>query len=229
MQAARIRKNPAIRRVAYCPHCGNRAPQRLLYRQRFQERTWSADGNEIDPVPWSTFVACCETCAHILVYDNPADQLDASNFSLGRLEYPRDDRLGASIPARVAEIYTEAARIKQIAPNAFAVQIRRALEAVCEHRNAKGSTLYERLKDLVARGEMPPVLAKATDILRLLGNIGAHSTSVSVHQLHVYAIDDFFRAVIEYLYVAPSKVKQFEVQLKTVRKSSIGRSKSKSS
>lgn len=228
MSAHRPRKKQEIRRVAYCPHCGNRAPQRLLYRQCFQERTWSADGDEVDPVPWSTFVACCETCAHVLVYDNPADQLDGSDFAHGRLEYPRDDRLGVSIPARVAEIYMEAARIKQIAPNAFAVQIRRALEAVCENRNAKGSTLYERLRDLVAKGEMPPVLAKATDIMRLLGNIGAHSTSTSVHQLHVNAIDDFFRAVIEYLYVAPSKVKQFEVQLKTVRQSSRSRSKPKS-
>lgn len=52
-----------------------------------------------------------------------------------------------------------------------------------------------------------------TDVLRLLGNIGAHAAGQSVKLGHVRAIDDFFRAIIEYVYVAPSKLKEFRDRL----------------
>lgn len=214
------RSRKEIRRVAYCPHCGNSAPQRLLHTQRFLEQAWDSSGQETEPSPWSSFVAECEACGRILVYDNIADQLGDEEFARGELEYPKTDRLPVSVPARVATAYLEAARIKRIAPNAFAVQIRRAVEAICEDRKAKGRNLYARLGNLVKRGEMPPVLAKATDILRLLGNIGAHSSDQSVHPLQVQAMDDFFRAIIEYIYVAPSKIAQFEDRLNKASRSS---------
>ena len=113
------------RKVAYCPHCGNRAPQRLIHTQRFLERTWESSGKEVEPTPWSSFVAACETCGRILVYDNLGDTLGDNQFDLGELEYPRHDRLHPSVPARVAAAYAEAVRIKRIAPNAFAVQVPR--------------------------------------------------------------------------------------------------------
>jgi hypothetical protein len=50
-----------------------------------------------------------------------------------------------------------AARIRHTAPNAYAVQIRRALEAVCDDRGAAGKVLADRLQNLVDRGELPTV------------------------------------------------------------------------
>ena len=48
-----------------------------------------------------------------------------------------------------------------------------------------------------------------TDVLRLLGNIGAHAVEQSIKPIHVIVIDDFFHLIIEYVYVAPSKLKEF--------------------
>lgn len=207
-----------IRRVMYCPHCGNTAPQRLVHTQRYLEKSWSvADGSE-DTDPWSTFVVVCETCGHILLYDNVADQSPDSEFHNCNLEFPKPAQLHTSVPEIIRQVYEEAARIRVIAPNAFAVQIRRALEALCEDRKAKGRNLAARLKTLSQNGEIPPVLAEVTDVLRLIGNIGAHGIGDSVHPLQVHAIDDFFKAVVEYVYVAPGRLKEFKNRMASFQK-----------
>jgi len=172
-----------------------------------------------DRDPWSTFVAVCETCDHILLYENVGDMLNDDEFEKAELKYPKSGRLTIDVPQTIREVYDEAARIKEIAPNAFAVQIRRALEALCEDRAAKGHSLAEKLKDLSARAEIPPVLAEMTDVLRLIGNIGAHGISESVHPLQASAIDEFFKAVIEYVYVAPAKLRTFKKEMESSEKS----------
>jgi len=207
-----------ISRVAYCPHCNNTAPQKLVHVQKYFERTWATKDGAEDRAPWSAFVATCETCHHLLVYENLGDQLPDDKFDHGDLAYPKPDHLPVVVPSSIRNVYAEAPRIKNIAPNAFAVQIRRALEALCEDRAAKKGNLQTRLKDLADKGEIPPVLAKASDFLRLLGNIGAHGIDETIHPLQAFSIDDFFRAVVEYVYIAPSKLKEFEARLKRYRK-----------
>ena len=147
------------------------------------------------------------------------DLLGDDEFEKADLVYPKAGRLSAGVPKTIREVYDEAARIREIAPNAFAVQIRRALEALCEDRAAKGHSLVEKLKDLSARAGIPPVLAEMTDVLRLIGNIGAHGVGESVHPSQASAIDEFFKAVVEYVYVAPAKLRAFKERMKSSEKS----------
>jgi len=177
------------------------------------EKAWSVSDGSEDKHFWSTFVAVCETCGHVLVYDNPGDQFEEKEFHYCNLVYPKSGRLHHSVPETIRSVYEEAHRIKEIAPNAFAVQIRRALEAICEDRNAKKGNLQKRLEELSSKGEMPPVLSEASDALRLLGNIGAHGINDSVHPLQASAMDEFFRAIVEYVYVAPSRLAEFKERI----------------
>lgn len=202
-----------IRKVSFCPHCSNKAPQRLVYTQRYMERTWGAKtGEESEPAPWSTFVAVCETCGQVLLYDNPGNQNEESEFDFGELRFPNHG-LHYSVPSPIREIYNEASRIRALAPNAFAVQIRKALEALCDDRNAEGRNLTSQLSDLAKKNEIPKVLVELADTLRLLGNAGAHSGNQGVHQLQAYQIDEFFRVLVEYVYVAPNKLAAFRQEL----------------
>jgi hypothetical protein len=207
------------RRISFCPHCCNQAPQRLVHKQRYLEKAWSvSDGTETEH-PWSTFVAVCETCGHLLLYDNPGDQVDDKDFHVCDLEFPKSGTLHTSVPDVVRKVYEEAWRIRVIAPNAFAVQIRRAVEVICEDRKAKKGPLAVRLADLAEKGELPPTLAETSDILRILGNIGAHGIDESIHPTQAHAIDEFFRAIVEYVYIAPHRVTQFKASAKKSRKS----------
>ncbi len=60
------------------------------------------------------------------------------------------------------------------------------------------------------------MLAEMTEILRMLGNMGVHSSDQEVKQEYATVIDEFFRAIVEYVYVAPAKVKDFQNRLKEI-------------
>ena len=111
----------------------------------------------------------------------------------------------------MSRCYREAKRILRIAPTAYAVQIRRSLEAICDDRGAVKGVLQKRIQDLAFKNEIPPVLAEMSEILRVLGNIGAHA---SEHQISVYdakIIDEFFRSIVEYVYEAPNRIREFRL------------------
>jgi hypothetical protein len=199
--------------VRFCPHCGNVAPQTLQYVHRCYEEEWSNDGEPVS-MPAVYFVVSCETCNGFLVYADWGNIPNEDDFSKVDLLWPQIG-LHPSIPKRVSNIYSEASRIKQNAPNAFATQIRRALEAVTDDRNAKPGSLVQRLKELAHRGEIPPILADVSDTLRILGNIGAHASETNIQPWQVHSIDEFFRAIVEYVYVAPSKLAEFRKTLRS--------------
>lgn len=200
------------RDVAYCPHCGNHAPQRFI-------GTHSRLADPKEETAYYTLVAC-ETCDRGLLYvsgyvkPTPA-MFYGGGFSLKdkQLVWPNAGTLHESVPDAVRACYEEAAGIKGRSPNGFANQIRRALEALCQDRGATNRTLAENIRELASRGEIPPVLSEMTDLLRILGNIGSHAAAQTVEPEHVDAIDEFFRAVVEYVYVAPYRVNEVKKQL----------------
>lgn len=113
-----------IRRVAFCPHCGNKAPQKLIHYQYFEGTGWDTqDGTPIDDIPGSHFVAVCETCNQILLYGQFGEYTEDESIDFKRAEllWPDPGKLHQSVPKIVADIYDEAIRIKSLAPNAFAV------------------------------------------------------------------------------------------------------------
>ncbi len=204
-----------IRSVAYCSHCGNRATQRLINVQRFLTYGFRADGTREDHDYISAYyIAVCETCSKILLYLDEFNDFGEESFVNASLVWPEPRILHHSIPKHVRSCYEEADRIRHFAPNAFAGQIGRALEAMCDDRGAVKGKLQDRLQELADRKEIPPVLAEMTHVLRHQRNIGAHADDDSVKPGHVHIIDDFFRVIVEYVYVVPSKLKEFGNQLR---------------
>ena len=132
-------------------------------------------------------------------------------FSFFYLVWPerKKRKLHESVPNTVGRFYLEALRVKDRSPSSFAVQIRRSLEAICKDRGVQGRNLDQQLKQLTSQGIIPSIIAEIADELRLLGNIGAHADDLRVTSEQVQAMDDFFHLVIEYVYIAPHKLKEF--------------------
>ena len=201
--------------VGYCPHCGNHAPQNLKGTCTHLHTT---DGSH------NFFLTQCQTCAEGLMYRhidsmNRGAQTTHGNFDLSKYElvWPAAGNLHSCVPESVRNAYAEAIAIKSRAPNAFANQIRRSLEAVCKNRGTTKRVLAQSLRELADRGETPETLAEMTDVLRQLGNIGSHAGDESIAPEYVDVIDDFFRAIIEYVYIAPHKVSEFNARLSYAR------------
>src|SRR5271166_4209224 len=166
--------------ILVCPSCGNRTPHQLVFQHEHVGTWYTTDGSVTvsdDGDPASIYsIFECATCHDISLYSH----LEPLGFEQATLVYPEGDSLHRSVPAQVASNYSEAKRIQTISPNAFAMLIRRSLEALCDDRGAPPGVLAKRLQALAEKGEIPPVLAEITSVLRSLGNAGAHNTSQRV-------------------------------------------------
>jgi hypothetical protein len=168
---------------------------------------WYSSKGELVPFsPPSYYTGLsCMTCGDLSIYDSLDDSQE-----LGSLVFPADVALDKSIPEIVAENYRESKRVQKASPNAFAVLMRRALEALCDDRKAPSGKLHARLKHLADKGEIPPILVEITSVLRTLGNSGAHSTEQKVTVPTTWQMDKFFRTLVEYVYVAPARLAEFQ-------------------
>lgn len=199
-------------KINFCPHCCNRAPHTLLLTQNYEGVGWMTGVDEI-PYDGTYFLARCETCKEILIYHSYSGE----DYRAAELHWP-DIGLSKSVPEEVSRIYDEAIRIKNLAPNAFAVQLRRALEAVCKDRGTRKHNFAKQLNELAEKGEIPKTLSEASDILRLIGNVGAHASETEVHPLQAIAIDQFFKAIVSYVYISPAMIREFRENMKKYSK-----------
>lgn len=202
--------------VSFCPHCGHHSPQSLL--KVYCIRTSNSHGE------FDTF-AKCDTCRNPLIYRSnlrfAEKQRKLGAFYYGLqirdLLYPKPGKLHQAVPPKLARYYMEAQRIKESAPNSFAASIRRCLEIVCNDRGAGEDTLIRQLDELKAQGDIPPVLAEMTDIIRLLGNSASHD-NVEIDASFVDTIDEFFKAVLDYVYVRPFQVSEIRSKFEQAKK-----------
>ena len=195
--------------IALCGHCGNESPQELV-------------------AGWGEYaLLACKTCEECLLYrgehcfwlklQHHDQRLTVQSFFNLDVVWPEATQLPTDAPPSVANVYREAISIKHRSPNGFAGQIRRALEAVCKDRAASGRTLQDKLRHLADGSVIPPVLLEMSEALRLIGNVGSHADEVEVLPEFVEPIDSFFRAIVEYVYTAPSRVAEFQEKLKKAK------------
>src|SRR5439155_23371991 len=127
--------------------------------------------------------------------------------------YPFDARLPLGLPEPIEKAYRAANKVKSIDANAFGVLIGRVVEMVCGDRGASGRTLYDRLKDLASRGEIPSKLVDVADKLRALRNVGAHAELGELTPAEVPIVEDLCRAILDYIYTAPYLAQRAEASL----------------
>jgi hypothetical protein len=126
----------------------------------------------------------------------------------GERIYPEVIAVDSGMPAAVAAAYREAERIKQHSNGAYAVMARKVLELVAREHGVQERNLSKAISCLAARGVIPPFLAEAATLIRKFGNISAHSSDQSIDALHVALIEKFLTVLVEYLYVAPTALRE---------------------
>jgi hypothetical protein len=187
----------------FCDHCGNITLQTLL----------STKVGDFEEGKITYTLSGCQICEGFSLRRHPGDW--TAPLRPGDVPPPKDISeqlwpealtLPPEVPDRVRQIYQEARAIKQRSPSSFVVQIRRALEAVANEQGAEGNSLMAKTQWLIKQGLLPEVFAEMTHITRMLGNLGAHDAEKDVAPSDVQVVDEFFRAIIEYLYVARAKV-----------------------
>lgn len=192
-----------------CPHCGNVTFQRQVTSEG-DYRTYVCDicgDTTFQKVNIIQVERITPRGKKVLIEQEQLEQL-----------WPMLSALPNEVPERVRKIYEEAVSIRTKSPSSFVVQIRRALEAVANERKAPSGSLYNQVEWLIKNNLLPETFGKMAQITRLIGNLGAHDADMDVRLEDTEVVDEFFRAAIEYIYIAPAKVIKLNDLLKAAGK-----------
>lgn len=218
----RIPKEP---KILECRHCGNCTPHRLALEHSqtmlFDE---IENGERIGALfRWAAYI--CGTCGGLNLYgkfieEDTPDVLDSKLYPKGSDLKPPHHTVSppTPIPPRILRVYEEIWPLRHRTPAAFVGQTRRLLEFICQDQKAQGSDLFTQLKDLVAKGVFPGHFSDITELLRKVGNLGSHAEADEVSIWDAELIDEFFRSAIEYVYIAPARVRRMKERLALSKK-----------
>jgi hypothetical protein len=99
---------------------------------------------------------------------------------------------------------------------ATAVMVRRAIEGLCADQGVSNRNLADSLQQLVDRGIIDVRLLDWANMLRILGNVGAHFTGQSVTKQDASDALDLVEAMLDYVYVFSAKFEEFKARRQPV-------------
>ncbi len=197
--------------IIECLHCGNETQHEVIFSVDSQDKAYSTSNpDETMDFQITYSLTRCSTCDNISLFVNTEFDENPNNLWEAHVCYPHEKKIDKVVPEVITKNYYEAKKVKKISKPAFAIMIRRGLEFLCKDQKAKGRSLKNKLSDLVNRGIIPSTLSEMGDTLRFLGNAGAHASDYEIDRIEIQAMDDFYLAMIEYVYVTPNRLKRIK-------------------
>lgn len=190
--------------VARCLNCSNVTPHDII--ANYMESEYD-EGVLIEEYYYR--VLRCGTCKRVAVHFAG----DEESQSL----WPNSSYLGPHVPAGVRKHYEDSFKVKRL-PSAYAVCIRKGMEAICRDKNVKGRDLADSFSKLVSTHGLPPIAKDIGDASRMLGNRGAHDGEDEVTKEEAEMLHELFLAIVEYVYIAPAKVGSYLKALAKLKK-----------
>jgi|GEM_PF-601757 len=211
---------PTLIELLMCFHCGNVVPHQQIGHYHGEQLYEYIDGERYSE-DYEYVLYQCPTCHGVSIYGDFVLYPRYEKITEKRL-YPRGSRFLPEehklvdkncVPQQIVKLYEQIWPLRYVSPTIFAGQMRRILELICHDQKAQGKSLFLSLQDLATRGILPKPYAEATDLLRTIGNMGAHSGTDDVDFWDAELLDDFFRWTIEFLYVAPAEIERLKQRI----------------
>lgn len=200
--------------IILCGHCGNKTPHNLLSETNANERIEYKEQTFVD-VQSQYSITKCGTCNQVSIFSRwDIDHEDTKDLNLAVRVYPPNKYLSSGVPEKISDGYKEAYKLLKISPKAYVILIRRALELMCKDKDAQGRDLNDKIKDLAQRGIIPSLFLDMGHLIRQIGNTGAHGDNLNLDKFDLDLINDFFLALIEFVYIAPLKIERVRKRLK---------------
>ena len=185
-----------------CFHCGNIVPMKLIGRD---VSIWDEGEPYVGVEEWSFYM--CPTCKEptLICYYWQQDDKEITTPVGRSVMYPNNLFDDQSIPENIRKAYMAAAATKSLDNSVSLLAWRRVLELTCKDLGAKGNSLYDQISDLSNRNILPSSLKDASNLIRSLGNAGAHSDELSDKWMNLKDIESLVKYILEYVYVLPQK------------------------
>lgn len=199
--------------IILCGHCGNRTTHDKVSKTVVDERIEYQEQTFLNVESEYIITKCC-TCNQVSIFSRwDTDHEDTKDLNLAVRIYPPNKYLPSEVPDKINDAYKEAYKLLKISPQAYVVLVRRTLELICKDKGAEGKTLEKMINDLVRKEVIPTLFFDMSDLIRKIGNTGAHVDKVILDKFDLTLINDFLLAMIEFLYVAPLKIEKIRKRL----------------
>ena len=216
-------------KLVSCRHCGNISKMEIIGNVSEDQSTYDPDYGCLSACSTTYSVLKCPACekVNIVTYFSHEDMESEEEISYEFL-FPQNPSYPLGLPEKILNAYKEAEKAKTTGVNAYAVLMRKLLEMVCLDKGASSKkTLFEMLKELADKNEIPKKLVDVANGLRDFGNIGAHAGSGELTEREIPIVSALGSAILEYLYSAPYLATLAENKLESIRVKSKIRSKLK--
>lgn len=203
-----------IKDIGFCGHCGQTATRTIIHEGFFIAR-WNnlPERCEGAPTGGRYFVTVCGACSDVSVWRAVSyDSWDVAASDPLWLAYPSNPVSHSAVPDTVRRCYSEASAVEPKSPSAYATMLRRALEAICDERKVPKGSLNTRLNKLLGRSEFSSVIVKMAHLLRGMGNLGVHETTIAPPTTLTELMDKSFGSILYFIYIAPSEIASFETE-----------------
>ena len=201
-----------------CYHCGNTGLMHIegVYKTKCGGEVRDADGNIVDYDPVETIewrLLSCPVCGDVTLYKEGMNE-ECGCIDLIEHCYPQIKEYGdAAVPEYIQRAFEAALEVKNIDAPLCLIALRRVLEAICKEKGADGNDLSKMIKDLVDKKILPEMLDDACWVIRQLGNCAAHADDIDFYKYEVERTTEFVGAIIDYLYILPSKISTFKLSV----------------
>jgi hypothetical protein len=211
-----------------CRHCGNFAPMNIVASYYLSTKPEPHDPLEeyydqyAPNQGYNYELLLCLACEKITLREYwEHDCIDPEDIEIETL-YPAQGVKLFYLPPSIQKAYEAALKARAIDANAYAILLGRMLEVVCEDREVKGNRLIDKLEALAKKGEIPNNLVGVAHGLRMLRNIGAHEPLEGLSSDEIPILDDLSRAILEYIYIAPTLASQAVERSQRLKKKKAG-------
>ena len=191
-------------RVTQCPHCFRTTTSLLRSNAAWIE---DLDAGSDTRMEFSLFQ--CLACRLPILWQVSGLAED----DMEHIVYPEPYHLDASIPANLRQ---ECEKVRTCLTSgeftAAVVMVRRVLEGICMDHGIEEPNLARALATLRSTGRIDEMLSGWAEVLRMLGNQGAHYGKALVTRQDAEDGLEFAETLLEYIYVLRRRFDRFTVR-----------------
>jgi len=198
--------------IETCRYCGNRG---LLKKavQYVQELYDYCDEEPCAKMNYDWFLLECPVCKGITLFQRFSGDYTMDSQGNVKFEdaivYPSNNAY-PNTPYEIVKTYEAAVKSSKVDNEIALIAIRALLEKICKDKGAKGRNLKEKLKDMVRKNYFPATLNDCGEIIREMGNKGAHGDECNkISNRDIAELIDFVETIMFYIYELPVKIDSF--------------------
>ncbi|MGO4543091.1 DUF4145 domain-containing protein [Paenibacillus sp. 2TAB19] len=211
-------------KVITCLHCGNKTSMKVVasYDTVEHEEIWGNSDNLYNPAYVTTYykrweMYLCPVCTEITIQRSTSfseeTEPNGKPITYTDIIFPSGSSENKHLPQSVLNAFDAALKVRNLDGAVCIMALRRTLEMMCKHKNAKGKDLFAKLKDLQSENILPPIMEGVSYILRKEGNSAAHADDKEFSSETVEMMIEFTEVILDYVYSLPAKIEQAQLRL----------------